>query len=210
MTLTEVKDLKEIVGLCGIYLFGMLKDGKFATPWVEAEVGSINALRVSFNKAFNKIRHHSNSVVGQAYKDAEGNHRLYCCAMVEKDGEYTKDQLMALKMAITDDPIRPRMYPLMDTFGSLFDLMFPEHPSDQPGGIFIAGELPEEVKKNVSDIFNGTMFDIFVEAPSIVPSVAKLFMHTDETGKMKFYADSTTTTTEEKTDEQSIGDHASQ
>lgn len=164
MTLNEISDPNEIINLCDVFLFGILPDGKFATPWAETEFSHNTALMNGFKKDIKHLRNNK-IVVGRRYKDANGLYRVFLICRVDEDGHYNADQLTALKMLTDNTDVSSRMFPLIDTFGFGFDLLAipsQDGPSDQPGGIFIAGDIPVDVQETIKQVFSATMVDIFI------------------------------------------------
>lgn len=163
MVITVLHDVEDLLNQADIFLFGVNKEGKFTTLWVEEEIKTNPAMYASMTKYLLKA-HHKDVLKGISSKDENGIYRFFFSCLVPEDGKYTDNQILALKHLLERTVKSNRDYPLMDMFGSIFD-MLSDHPTDQPGGIYISGPPTKELQDQLKKILGDTMIDCFLYDP---------------------------------------------
>lgn len=165
MVITHLHDLQDLVNQADIYLFGVdKKTGTFTTPWVEEEMKTNPALYKELTQKLIKSPHNKDLLKGVSSQDEHGIYRFFFSCLVEKDGVYSDNQISALKYLLERTVKSNRDYPLMDMFGSIFDLLS-RTPNDQPGGIYVAGPPTAELEGQLTRILGNTMIDCFLYEP---------------------------------------------
>lgn len=165
MVITELHDIADIAGHADVIIFCTNPLGEFWDDWVKEEVGSNPGVANKLLRQLATLKKRYECMHYSAFKDASGIMRLYGLVPTPESGAYSEKQLNMIKNILNAGSKSHRFQQLWDVFGSVFGVIFPDVPTEQPGGLFLSGYISDAERELITKVFQETAYDIFIYVP---------------------------------------------